>query len=279
MNLVSPSSIKFPFLQQCVTCSGWKTNRDTEEMAHVHFSGSPLTHTPVVACDLSELKFHREEGKRKAIFLSRLHLYLVLVLFTYVGCTIAGPFLSSSKILMCDLSSNSFNDDIFSPVLSYSVMSTSLQPHGHCRLPGSFVHSNSPGKNTGMCCHAFLQGIFPTQGSNQGLLSCRWILYHLSHLGSPRILEWKVAFHLICSGCLFPHCTRSSSYWLDSWLYPSLPYAVFPTVIFTAWNWPQWDYLYHRNWKMPQISVPFSFSNNQFTSTPLQVGPLGWISF
>ena len=35
-----------------------------------------------------------------------------------------------------------------------------------------------------------LQGIFPTQGSNPGLLHCRQILYCLSHQGSPRILEW-----------------------------------------------------------------------------------------
>ena len=41
-----------------------------------------------------------------------------------------------------------------------------------------------------MGCHALLQGIFPTQGSNPGLPHCRWILYRLSHQGSPRILEW-----------------------------------------------------------------------------------------
>ena len=35
-----------------------------------------------------------------------------------------------------------------------------------------------------------LLGIFPTQGSNPGLLHCGWILYQLSHKGSPRILEW-----------------------------------------------------------------------------------------
>ena len=40
------------------------------------------------------------------------------------------------------------------------------------------------------CCHALLQGIFPTQGSNPGLPHCRQILYHLSHQGSTRILEW-----------------------------------------------------------------------------------------
>ena len=37
---------------------------------------------------------------------------------------------------------------------------------------------------------SFLQGIFPTQGSNPGFLHCRWILYQLNHKGSPRILEW-----------------------------------------------------------------------------------------
>ena len=52
------------------------------------------------------------------------------------------------------------------------------------------VVSNSPGKNTGVGSLSFLQGIFPTQGSNPGLLQCRRILYQLSHKGSPRILEW-----------------------------------------------------------------------------------------
>ena len=40
---------------------------------------------------------------------------------------------------------------------------------------------NSPGQNTGVGSHSLLQGIFPTQGSNPGLLHCRWILYQLSH--------------------------------------------------------------------------------------------------
>ena len=34
------------------------------------------------------------------------------------------------------------------------------------------------------------QGILPSQVSNPGLLHCRQILYHLSHQGSPKILEW-----------------------------------------------------------------------------------------
>ena len=34
-----------------------------------------------------------------------------------------------------------------------------------------------------------LQGIFPAQGSNLGLLHCRQILYHLSHQGSHSRLQ------------------------------------------------------------------------------------------
>ena len=49
---------------------------------------------------------------------------------------------------------------------------------------------NSPGHNTGVGSLSLLQGIFPTQGLNSGLPHCRWILYQLSHKGSPRILEW-----------------------------------------------------------------------------------------
>ena len=51
---------------------------------------------------------------------------------------------------------------------------------------------NSPGQNTGVGSHSLLQGIFPTQGSNSGLLHCGQILYQLSHKRSPRTLEWVV---------------------------------------------------------------------------------------
>ena len=67
---------------------------------------------------------------------------------------------------------------------SHSVVFNSLWPHG--------LHSpwNSPGQTTGVGSCSLLQGIFPTQGSNPGLLHCRQILYQLSYQGSPRVLEW-----------------------------------------------------------------------------------------
>ena len=45
---------------------------------------------------------------------------------------------------------------------------------------------NSPSQYTGVGSFSLLQGIFPTQGLNPGLLHCRRVLYQLSHQGSPR---------------------------------------------------------------------------------------------
>ena len=77
---------------------------------------------------------------------------------------------------------------------SRSVASDSLQPRG------LYSPWNSPGQNDGVGRLSLLLGIFPTQGSNPGLLHCRWILYQLNHKESPRILEWVV----------YP-CSRGSS--------------------------------------------------------------------
>ena len=68
--------------------------------------------------------------------------------------------------------------------LSLSVMSNSLRTH-YCSSPSSSVHGDSPSMKTGVDCYALLQGIFPTQESNQDALHCMWILYLLSYQGSP----------------------------------------------------------------------------------------------
>ena len=67
---------------------------------------------------------------------------------------------------------------------SRSVVSDSFRPHE------LYSPWNSPGQNTGVGGLSLRQGIFPTQGSNLGLLQCRRILYQLSHQGSPRIVVW-----------------------------------------------------------------------------------------
>ena len=67
---------------------------------------------------------------------------------------------------------------------SHSVTSDFLWPHG------LYSSRNSSGQNIGVGTLSLLQGIFSTQGLNPCLEHCRWILYQLSHKGSPRILEW-----------------------------------------------------------------------------------------
>ena len=107
-------------------------------------------------------------------------------------------------------------------VLTHSIMSDSLWHHGLqltrllCQwgfskqeywsglpcpppgdLPNPWIEFRSPTmqedsllsepgkpKNTGVSSLSLLQGIFPTQQLNWGLLHCRWILYQLSYHGS-----------------------------------------------------------------------------------------------
>ena len=86
---------------------------------------------------------------------------------------------------------------------SCSVMSVSLQPRG------LYSPWNSPGQNTGVGSLSLLQEIFPIQEWNPGLSHCRWILYQLSHKGSPKILEW-VAYPFSSGSSLSKNQTRVS---------------------------------------------------------------------
>ena len=54
--------------------------------------------------------------------------------------------------------------------------------------------------------HSLLQGIFPTQGSNPGLLHCRQILYQLRHQGSPL----PIPFFFFSIGCPKVMCMFAS---------------------------------------------------------------------
>ena len=79
-----------------------------------------------------------------------------------------------------------FSHEVMSTLYESRDSSTSGFPICPSLSPGVCSNScpcDSPSKNTG----SLLQGIFPTHGSNSGLLHCRKILYCLSHPGSPSI--------------------------------------------------------------------------------------------
>ena len=90
--------------------------------------------------------------------------------------------------MICNIGGHKINAFIYCCEICVSVLVAQSCPTlctpMDCNLPGSSVHGmDSPGSNTGVSCHFLLQGIFPTQGLNLGLLHHRWILYHLSHQG------------------------------------------------------------------------------------------------
>ena len=69
--------------------------------------------------------------------------------------------------------SHSNSDDLIPSRLFIFPLLLSAQSCNHmdCSPPGSSVHGTFPSKNTGVVgCHALLQGIFPTQGLNPGVL-------------------------------------------------------------------------------------------------------------
>ena len=75
--------------------------------------------------------------------------------------------------------------------------------------PGSSVYGDSPGKNTGVGCHALLQGFFPIQGSNPGLPHYRQIPYQLSHQGSPLIYDFLIIIWYIIRYMVSKHFSHS----------------------------------------------------------------------
>ena len=87
------------------------------------------------------------------------------------------------------LHSNNNKEDPQKEIISLDILTNGL-----------YSPRNSPGQNTGVGSLSLPQGIFPTQRSNSGFPHCRWILYQLSHKGSPRILEWVA----------YPFSSRSS---------------------------------------------------------------------
>ena len=69
-----------------------------------------------------------------------------------------------------------------------------------CSLPGSSFHGDSPGKNTGVGCHALLQGIFPNQGSNPWIpasLVLFWVhcFVFTLHAACLLYITWSLVSH------------------------------------------------------------------------------------
>ena len=82
-----------------------------------------------------------------------------------------------------------------------------------------------------MGCHFLLQGIYLTQGSNWGLLHCRWLLYHLSYQESPMVSVVKSKWW---KDLIIPKWKWSHSVMFDS----SRPRELQPTKLLHPWESP-----------------------------------------
>ena len=100
---------------------------------------------------------HRIQVHTKVIFHSDRHFFPFILILTMAVCAVYAQLLQSCPTLRDPM---------------------------HRSLPGPW---DSPGKNTGVDCHALLWEIFPTQGSHVSYVFCtgRRVLYHWHHPGSP----------------------------------------------------------------------------------------------
>ena len=137
-------------------------------------------------------------------------------------------------------------------------MSDSSPPHG-LQPTGLLRPWDSPGKSTGVGCHclirteppgkpkntgvgslSLLQGIFPSQESNRGLLHCRLILYQLNYQGSPSLnhvqlfaTPWTVAHQASLSFTISQSLLRFvfiESVILSNHLLLCCPFLLLPSV-------------------------------------------------
>ena len=149
--------------------------------------------------------------------------------------------------LSCQGQSKAGTDCLKVENVSHSVVFNSWWPHGlySARL---LCPWNSPGKNIGVDYHSLLQGIFPIQGSNLGLLHCRWILYCLSHWGGPwlhvylgmgySLASWRMLLIILC----------------DCWG----PGKLTLTITTTLALWENWEVIYSLSWLVPPLADALS---------------------
>ena len=102
-----------------------------------------------------------------------------------------------------------------------------------CRLPGSFVHGDSPNNNARMGCHALLQGIFPIQDQTQASNIVGRFFTFWATSWNPRILEW-VAYPFSRGSSPPRNWTRVSFIvggFFTSWAAREAPIQILPYII------------------------------------------------
>ena len=108
---------------------------------------------------------------------------------------------------LCDPWSVAHQAPLSMGILQARILEWGAMPYSR-DLPNPGIEPRSPTlqedslpsepRNTGVGSLSLLQGIFPTQESNQGLLHCRQILYHLSYQGSLYMCVYIFVYLCVC---------------------------------------------------------------------------------
>ena len=140
-----------------------------------------LSNIPLYTCTISSLLI----SLTMDIYAASVACLMWIVLLWTLGCVYLFELWFFPEYMPKNRIAESYDSSIFSfqrnlvksETEGHSVVSNSLRPHGLYSL------WNSLGQNTGVSSLSLLQRIFPTQGSNLGLLHYRQILHQLSHKG------------------------------------------------------------------------------------------------
>ena len=142
---------------------------------------------------------------------ARLHQFTLLLIelftfncsitFTCTSSQFASPFIPKIITVLPDFHRGLISQPLQIPKFAnakWKVLVTqsclTLHEPIDCSPPGSSYLWNSPGKNTRVEGHSLLPGIFLTQGSNSGLLHCRWIFFFPPTWAFIELMQYGIAF-------------------------------------------------------------------------------------
>ena len=104
-----------------------------------------------------------ESSECSVLMYTRCHLLFFFLIIIYLFIWLCWVLVVASRIFSCGMHTLSCSEYVSAILLR--LCPTLCDPMGRLLCPW-----DSPGKNTGVGCHALLQGIFLTQGSNPHLL-------------------------------------------------------------------------------------------------------------
>ena len=113
---------------------------------------------------------------------------------------------SGHPFLVCNLRGNVFSFPVLRMMWKWKSFSRVW-----LRPLGLYSPWHSLAQNTEVGSLSFLQGVFLTQGSNPGLLHCRWLLYQLSHREAR---EWC---EFVAYGLYYVEVVILYAHFLESW--------------------------------------------------------------